>query len=344
MKGLLKYLSPAATDISGAAAVLFELQGLTVIADAGGCTGNVCGFDEPRWFSRRSAIFSAGLRDMDAIMGRDDQLAKKIAAAAKELSPRFTAVIGTPVPAVIATDYKALSRLVEKATNLPCITVAADGTKHYDAGASAAQLALLQRFSAAGEKRGGSAVLLGATPLDLSRDNAEPEINAWRERGCTEVCALGMGSDIDAYVSAAAAARAVVLSPSGYAAAKFLQETCGTAVEISAPQLSSALTAQLTALNHQRVLVIHQQFAANEIRRQLGTGCQTDVASWFMMIPEFRAENDFSIRGEADFAQRVEGGNYDVIIADSCLQRLAPTFTGKWIDFPHFALSGTLEN
>lgn len=74
MKNLLKLLSPFAPDQSGAAAVLYELGGLMVICDAGGCAGNVCGFDEPRWFTKKSAVFSAGLRDMDAILGRDDRL------------------------------------------------------------------------------------------------------------------------------------------------------------------------------------------------------------------------------------------------------------------------------
>ena len=69
MKGLRKYLTPFAPDQSGAVSVLYELGGMLVICDAGGCTGNVCGFDEPRWFETRSAVFSAGLRDMDAILG-----------------------------------------------------------------------------------------------------------------------------------------------------------------------------------------------------------------------------------------------------------------------------------
>ena len=81
MKSLLKYLSPFAPDLAGAVSVLFELDGVIVICDAGGCTGNICGFDEPRWFTRKSALFSAALRDMDAILGRDRQLADKLIAA-----------------------------------------------------------------------------------------------------------------------------------------------------------------------------------------------------------------------------------------------------------------------
>ena len=69
MRGLRKYLTPFAPDQSGAVSVLSEFGGIIVICDAGGCTGNICGFDEPRWFESKSALFSAGLRDMDAILG-----------------------------------------------------------------------------------------------------------------------------------------------------------------------------------------------------------------------------------------------------------------------------------
>ena len=128
MRGLRKYLTPFAPDQSGAVSVLYELGGLIAICDAGGCTGNVCGFDEPRWFEQKSAFFSAGLRDMDAILGRDDRLVEKIGKACEKLSADFIAVIGTPVPAVIGTDYKALSRMVEKKTGIPALTIDTDGT------------------------------------------------------------------------------------------------------------------------------------------------------------------------------------------------------------------------
>ena len=61
MRGLRKVLTPFAPDQSGAVSVLYNLGGLIVIIDAGGCTGNVCGFDEPRWHGARAAVFSAGL-------------------------------------------------------------------------------------------------------------------------------------------------------------------------------------------------------------------------------------------------------------------------------------------
>ena len=92
MRGLLKYLAPFAPDQSGACGVLYELGGILVICDAGGCTGNVCGFDEPRWFLEKSRIFSAGLRDMDAILGKDDLLAKKLGKILKTMDTRILEV------------------------------------------------------------------------------------------------------------------------------------------------------------------------------------------------------------------------------------------------------------
>ena len=91
MRGLRKYLTPFAPDQSGAVSVLYELGGIIVICDAGGCAGNVCGFDEPRWFEQKSAVFSAGLRDMDAILGRDDRLVAKLVDAAVKVEARCSA-------------------------------------------------------------------------------------------------------------------------------------------------------------------------------------------------------------------------------------------------------------
>ena len=126
MRGLRKYLTPFAPDQSGAVSVLYELGGIIVICDAGGCTGNVCGFDEPRWFERKSAVFSAGLRDMDAILGRDDRLVAKLVDAADKIDANFAAIVGTPVPAVIGTDYRALKRMCEKKTDLPILAIDTD--------------------------------------------------------------------------------------------------------------------------------------------------------------------------------------------------------------------------
>ena len=46
-------------------------------------------------------------------LGRDDRLVDKLASVAEDIDADFAAIIGTPVPAVIATDYRGLRRLAE---------------------------------------------------------------------------------------------------------------------------------------------------------------------------------------------------------------------------------------
>ncbi|MQN02212.1 MAG: oxidoreductase [Lachnospiraceae bacterium] len=134
------------TDQSGAVSVVFPMDSLTVIIDAGGCTGNICGFDEPRWFSQKAVIFSAGLRDMDAIMGRDRELIRKIKDAAELLHPSFITLIGTPVPSTIGTDYAGLKRELEKQTGIPVAAVNTNGMESREKGVDKAKRALKSIF------------------------------------------------------------------------------------------------------------------------------------------------------------------------------------------------------
>lgn len=105
-----------------------------------------------------------GLRDMDAILGRDDRLVEKIGKACEKLSADFIAVIGTPVPAVIGTDYKALSRMIEKKTGIPALTIDTDGTKLYDIGEKKTWKELFKKFAVKQEVEPGRVGIIGATP------------------------------------------------------------------------------------------------------------------------------------------------------------------------------------
>ncbi len=179
MRGLRKVLTPFAPDQSGAESVLYELGGMIVILDAGGCAGNICGFDEPRWSSRKSAVFSAGLRDMDAVMGRDRLLVKKICRCAEKIDAHFVAVIGTPVPAVIGTDLGAVKRMIEAQLSLPVLTMATDGMHLYDRGVQLAYMALLRELDRRGmleepeksdQKPGGAAGHVNQNPDGAAGD------------------------------------------------------------------------------------------------------------------------------------------------------------------------------
>ena len=243
VKGLRLHLAPFAPDQSGAVSVLYELGGLQVICDAGGCTGNICGFDEPRWKAGHSAIFSAGLRDMDAVMGRDDQLVKKTVDAAEKMPAAFVALIGTPVPAVIGTDYRGLGRMLEKKLPVKTLSVDADGTGLYDKGAEKAYLELFRNLTE--EKRQvqkGRLGVIGANPLDLGCTEITEEMKQCLGQGrFTQIDCYGMGSGLEPVKTAGEAEENLVISLSGLAAAKYLQERFGTPYRVADPLMGLLL-------------------------------------------------------------------------------------------------------
>ena len=365
MKGLLKYLSPFSPDQSGAVAALYTYGGITVICDAGGCTGNICGFDEPRWFGAKSAVFSAGLRDMDAILGRDDKLIEKLKSAADQLGGSFAAIIGTPVPAVIATDYKALKRMAEKKCGMPVLAIECTGTRLYDEGAEKAYLDLFRTFAGSKDDNAGkeapvgselndpqtvctnnSAVgILGLIPLDVNRLEVKEELEKYYQRqGFDTVYCYGMGDGIEAVKAAGSVSKNIVVSPAAVKTAKYLEETFGIPYEVEYPLLESDLKEQLSTLFGKKVLVIHQQVMANEIRKELRAAGADEVVcgTWFMKLPELSEEGDVHFDTENGFIDYVMNGGFDAVIGDHMFRRALHDYNGTFIDSDHFAVSGTL--
>ena len=342
MRGLRKYLTPFAPDQSGAVSVLYELGGIIVICDAGGCTGNVCGFDEPRWFKRKSAVFSAGLRDMDAILGRDDRLVAKLVDAAEKVESGFAAVIGTPVPAVIGTDYQALKRMCEKKTDLPVLAVNTDGMELYDGGERKAYLELFKVF--AREKlpvETGRVGILGMTPQDVSDLKAADKLREkFKSQGHQAVC-YGMGDGLDEVKKASSVEKNIVVSPAALECARYLEKTFGTPYEVGYPLVEELVPDMEYA--GKKILIVQQQVMAGSIRvelRKRGGDGKITVASWFSMEKDLLEEGDVSLKDEEDYMELVEKGRYDVIFADPCMRRMTKDFSGVFVDAVHFAVSG----
>ena len=345
MRGLRKYLTPFAPDQSGAVSVLYELGGIIVICDAGGCTGNVCGFDEPRWFERKSAVFSAGLRDMDAILGRDDRLVAKLVDAAEKVEAGFAAVIGTPVPAVIGTDYQALKRMCEKKTDLPVLAVNTDGMELYDGGERKAYMELFKVF--AREKlpvEAGRVGILGMTPQDVSDLKAADKIREkFKSQGHQAVC-YGMGDGLDEVKKASSVEKNIVVSPAALECARYLEKTFGTPYEVGYPLVEELVPDMEYA--GKKVLIVQQQVMAGSIRAELrkrGADGEITVASWFSMEKDLLEEGDVSLKDEDDSMELVKNGGYDVIFADPCMKRMTNVtngFSGMFLDAVHFAVSG----
>ena len=301
MKGLRKYLSPFTPDQSGAVSVLFHYGGMLIIMDAGGCVGNICGYDEPRWDKKKSAIFSAALRDLDAILGRDELLIQKTKEALGDIDAKFVGLIGTPVPAVIATDYRALKRLMETDYEVPVVPVETNGIDMYDEGVSRAFLQILKnylfeeggsgaRFIANGslkqetlsvdeledlgklDKKSASerVGVIGFTPLDTpGSGDYEDMVTALHEQGVDNPIIYGMNDTLEDVAAAAHVARNIVVSPGGVKPARWLRDKYGVQYEICYPlpqDRADEFSCKIMGHEPRKVLIVHQQVLANSLR------------------------------------------------------------------------------
>ncbi|ETP73654.1 nitrogenase molybdenum-iron protein, alpha and beta chain [Lachnospiraceae bacterium JC7] len=243
MAQLCLYLPPFSPDYSGAGAMLFDLNALTVMHDAGGCTGNYTGHDEPRWYDSKATVFCSGLRMIDAIMGNDQKLKDNVCAAIKTLNPEFVALVGSPVPMVIGMDLKGLAHEIESETGIPAIGIETTGTDYYDAGAFKAAKALLDKFcppettitppsatDADTYELSGTLHynILGATPLDYERtedlDHLQDVLN---RSGFSLIARPGYGYDLRQLRNMGQANVNIAVSHAGFLTAKYMEKKYG---------------------------------------------------------------------------------------------------------------------
>lgn len=256
MRQTARIISTYTSDTSGVASALYELGGMTVIHDASGCNSTYNTHDEPRWYDMDSSVFISALTEMEAIMGDDEKLVADIERAAEELHPKFIALCGTPIPMMTGFDYEAVARLAEERTKLPVFGIPTNGMHTYVSGAGQAFAFLAQRMvkkvpesRVAGEI---SVNILGMTPPDFSvtgmteslmhavESAGFPVLSNWAMNGGygkgaenaagagTWACAVAGKANLAAIERASAADVNLVVSASGLAAAKVLQQRFGT--------------------------------------------------------------------------------------------------------------------
>ena len=375
MKGLYRYLSPFSPDQSGAVAVLYELGGIIVILDAGGCAGNICGFDEPRWGKKQSAVYSAGIRDLDAILGRDERTIDKIGGAVEAVGDaHFIALIGTPVPAVVGTDLRAMARMCEKKFDLPTIAIETYGMGYYDTGAELTYMTLIKAlekgtFDPAFEQQGlpkpsefcqnlrknpperdwfevHTVGVLGATPLDLlGLDGAELQRARIAEvyTGAT-VKTFGMDSGLFDLLTLFTADRHVVIAPSGLKSARYLEQHYGIPFEAEyrvGDEVLEGIFREVTDImlpGEAYVLVLHEQLVGNGLRGILPF--RTTVGTFFELDEELAEPGDVKFEGEDEFLEFVRNGNFNVILGDPMYKMALKWWNGLFLPLPQYSVSG----
>ena len=255
MKQIASRISIYSADAFGVCSALYELGGLCVMHDASGCNSTYNTHDEPRWYDFDSMVYISGLSEMEAIMGDDQKFIDDIVYTAKELSPNFIAMAGTPIPTMIGTDFKAIANIIEKETNIPTFGFDTTGMHSYVSGAYKAFEALAKRFlkrndkESRGEKKESidkesrevkntiiKVNILGATPLDFSiNKSVEAMVDLLKENNFEVISTWAMGSSLDDIKNAGDADVNLVVSYSGMGAAKYMYENLNIPYVIGTP-------------------------------------------------------------------------------------------------------------
>lgn len=255
MKQIASRISIYSADAFGICSALYELGGLCVMHDASGCNSTYNTHDEPRWYDFDSMVYISGLSEMEAIMGDDQKFIDDIVYTAKELSPNFIAMAGTPIPTMIGTDFKAIANIIEKETNIPTFGFDTTGMHSYVSGAYKAFEALAKRFlkrndkESRGEKKESidkesrevkntiiKVNILGVTPLDFSiNKSVEAMVDLLKENNFEVISTWAMGSSLEYIKNAGDADINLVVSYSGMGAAKYMYENLNIPYVVGTP-------------------------------------------------------------------------------------------------------------
>ena len=374
MKQTARILSTYSADTFGVCSALYELGGMVVIHDPSGCNSTYTTHDEPRWFSQPSQIFVSALTEQDAILGNDAKLIADIEAAAKELQPRFICLIPSQIAHMIATDCRAICRILEKKTGIPAFTLPTNSMHYYERGIyfalqKLADLACqslsesdaapapdwlseesLARFVQTNAPAPLRVNVLGATPLDFAMNGSIGSIRHWLEaRGCRVTSCWAMGSDLDAILASHRADLNLVVSYGGLGAAHTLRERAGIPylVGLPFPQLQPIDTpsnAPSNALAGRPAYIIGETVFAESLARALETALGLPRAAITAIVPmetdkALLQPGTLYLTNECELLPPLRKAG--LIIADPLYEPICPS-SAAFVPLPHIAFSGRL--
>ena len=366
MKNVSTVIPCYAADTSGVCSALYELGGMTVVHDASGCNSTYSTHDEPRWYDHRSMIYISALTELDAVMGNDEKLIQDIVSAAKDQSPAFIALCGSPMPMMTGFDYRAVAEDISHRTGIPCFGLETNGTRSYISGAGMAFEALVKEFVNDMAKAEGIGVnILGATPLDFALDGTMDSLKKWlSDNGFTYVSSVGMGGTLDEIRKAASAKVNLVVSYAGYEAAKYMLEEFGINYVCGVPfgkgfggVLAEYIRDAAAATDagcvspcgmsfddigcEKDTVVIGECISAKSLAKALETdrGIGSRVICPLPADEMLLSEEDSDLYAEEDIKAVLEELRPKWVIADPLYRYIIPKGT-QLIELPHFAFSG----
>ena len=360
MKQTARIISTYSADAFGVCSALFELGGMVIMHDASGCNSTYTTHDEPRWYDMDSMVYISGLSEMEAIMGDDEKLIGDIVDAAKNLQPKFIAIVGTPIPAMTGFDFTAVAELVEERTGIPAFGFATTGMNTYVQGADMAFEGIARRFVKRDVEKTSnlSANILGLTPLDFSVNGSDASMVKFLEDAGFEVISKwAMGSTLEELTEAGRASVNLEVSATGLGAAKALKELFGTPYVVGTPigavyqeelknvllEAAKGITSELemSSLPNSEIAVIGEGVTslslAQAIELEYGIGvkvlCATECDKKLLRT------KDVMTNGEEDVIEALQG--MKMVIADPLYRPICPK-DAKFMSLPAESFSGRI--
>ncbi len=357
-------------DYSGVCSAMFDLGGVTVVHDASGCTGNYTGYDEPRWYGTESKVYCSGLREIDAVLGRDDKLIAHTIEAGKLTNPKIYTVVGSPVPMVIGSDMKGIAHELEELTGVPSFGFDTNGLKLYNYGISIAMEALIERFAKKSERKIHNGInILGTNAFDFANVGNERDLEEFlTKNGFHVVAKMMMGATVEQIQSLTMAEINLVVSESAYKSAKLLHKKYGIPYVVANPicdgldvldLLSKTLKdSQCRIMKDEnasgsiarKVLILGEQVTGNSIRRELlrrKSDANVSVATMTGLCNELASASDKDLQSENQVRRLLGTGEYSVIVGDplfkDVLECMGLENEITLIEIPHVALSSKIH-
>lgn len=370
MKGIFNRLPSFSPDYCGASGVFYEMNGLTIMCDPGACTGTILASDEPRLDLSRS-FHSMQIGERQAVFGIDQELLEKAGMALEEHDLDCAVLLGTPIAATLAVDYKGLAGQLSKKYGIPGFGINTTSIDTYDVGEKKAFDALAAYAEKTETEHPVEVNVLGATPLNMWDVNQVNDvIGLLKEAGAENVSVWGRNGKIPEIHQAGNARLNLVVSASALPAARKLRKKFGTpylagfpigkkAYQVWKEELKEFLqTGKLQDVscglkaaedgrrNELRALIVGEQVSACAIRNCLRAEFgyeNVQVGSFFMMDDELMEKGDQHFADEDDFINMsVKNGAYDLVICEPLMYPLLPYKPQKTMPWPHTAVSGRI--
>lgn len=346
MKDIRMILPNLASDTAGAASLLFQLDGLSIIHDAAGSMESYITFDEPRNLEEKRTVASR-LSRLEAITGDDRILLDKIETECADNPPPFVAIFGSPIPFTIGTDLDGIAAEAEYTTGIPAFAVNSGGFEIYDKGAGEALLKAIQKLTLPpAVKKPGVVNLLGATPMDYSPAELDDIKQQLLNSGAAQVNSLTMCDGIEELQHAAEAEHNLVISISGLPAAQYMQKKYQIPYTIGLPMPQPAGQSVGTeTLPAKKILVIGESVFAKQMVHCLNQIAEFTAIAGIVgndhkeIFPEVSC---IRLDTEEKIFEELKKG-YDAIIGDPMYRQLLPADCNCiFLERAHRALSARL--